>query len=223
VHPKDLVGKRVAVSAFQTTLSLLTKGDLRFYYDVPWEQIHWLVTTQEKVKFEPKPGVRIDFIGGREDLGRLLENGQIDAFFLPHPPHSISSGATRARRLFADCRAEEAAYYRKVGDFPIMHIIAIRQELLDKAPGIAKDLLKTFDQAWAIAKTYYDDPNWARLAWGRHDFEEERAQFVRDPWQNDFACNKANIERFIRYSQDQGLIPETYPAETLFAPSTLNT
>jgi 4,5-dihydroxyphthalate decarboxylase len=222
-HPKDLIGKRVALSSFQTTLSLLAKGDMRFYYDVPWEKIHWLVTSKEKVQFVPKEGVKIDFIGDRQNLGHLLEDREIDAFFLPQPPHSVASGATRARRLFADCRAEEAAYYRKVGDFPIMHVIAIRQEFLDKAPGLAELLVDTFERAREIARSYYVDPNWAQLAWGRHDFEEERALFGRDPWKNGFTCNKANIERFIRYSYDQGLIPEVYPAETLFAPSTLDT
>ena len=34
--------------------------------------------------------------------------------------------------------------------------------------------------------------------------------------------NKANIERFIKYSHDQGLIDEPYEADTLFAPDTLD-
>ncbi len=41
-HPRDLIGKKVALSSFQTTLSLLAKGDLKFEYGVPWEEIKWL-------------------------------------------------------------------------------------------------------------------------------------------------------------------------------------
>lgn len=222
-EPKDLVGKKVALSSFQTTLSLLAKGDMKFYYDVPWEDVHWLLTTDEKVKFEVKEGVRLDFIGNRADLGRMLGKREIDAFFLPHPPHSVVSGETPARRLFADCKAEELAYFEKVGDFPIMHVVAIRQELLDKEPWIAKAAFDMFNEAKAIAETYYEDPNWSRLAWGRHYFEEERNLFVRDPWENGFARNKANLGRFIKYSHDQGLIPEVYEPERLFAESTLDT
>lgn len=221
-EPKDLIGKKVALSSFQTTLSLLAKGDMKFHYGVPWEDIHWLLTTDEKVKFTVKPGVKLDFIGNRADLGHMLENGEIDAFFLPHPPHSVVSGETPARRLFADCKAEELAYYEKNGDFPIMHVVAIRQSLLDKEPWVAKAVMDMFNQAKTIAESYYEDPNWSRLAWGRHDFEDERNLFVNDPWENGYARNKANIARFIKYSHDQGLIDEEYEPERLFAEQVLD-
>lgn len=221
--PADLLGKRVAIRSFQTTLSLLAKGDMKFHYDVPWEKIHWLLTTEEKVKFKVKEGVKLDFIGNRQDLGRALEDGEIDAFFLPHPPHSVVSGKRAARRLFADCKAEELAYYERVGDFPIMHVIAIRQEVVDKNPWVAKAVYDMFNAAKEIAESYYEDPNWSRLAWGRHYFEEERRNFGADPWENGFARNRKNIERFIKYSHDQNLIEATYPPETLFCKETLDT
>jgi 4,5-dihydroxyphthalate decarboxylase len=152
-----------------------------------------------------------------------LENREIDAFFLPHPPHSVVSGETPARRLFADCKAEELDYFEKVGDFPIMHVVAIRQSLLDSDPSLAHGVFDMFNQAKALAQTYYEDPNWSRLAWGRHYFEEERNLFVRDPWENGFNRNKANLERFIKYSHDQGLIDEIYPPSRLMAEQTLDT
>ncbi len=222
-HPKDLVGKKVALSSFQTTLSLLAKGDMKFYYDVPWETIHWVLTTEEKVKFKTKPGVKLEFIGDRADLGRALEAREIDAFFLPHPPHSVVSGKTAARRLFADCKAEELDYYESVGDYPIMHVVAIRQEVIDRNPWVARAVYDMFNDAKRLAEEYYEDPNWSRLAWGRHDYEDERRLFVRDPWENGFKRNRKNIERFIKYSHDQGLIDAPYEPETLFAKQTLDT
>jgi 4,5-dihydroxyphthalate decarboxylase len=222
-HPKDLIGRKVALSSFQTTLSLLAKGDMKFYYDVPWERIHWLLTTQEKVKFKVKEGVKVDFIGDRQDLGRALEAKAIDAFFLPHPPRSVMSGQTAARRLFTDCPAEELAYYDKVGDYPIMHAVAIRQELVRNAPWVTRAVFDLFNKAKDIAESYFEDPNWSRLAWGRHDFENERSLFGRDPWENGFKRNRANVERFIKYSKDQGLIDLACEPETLFAEETLDT
>jgi 4,5-dihydroxyphthalate decarboxylase len=201
----------------------LAKGDMKFHYEVPWEDIHWLLTTDEKVEFNVKEGVKLDFIGNRADLGKMLENREIDAFFLPHPPYSVVSGETPARRLFADCKAEELDYYEKVGDFPIMHIVAIRQSLLDADPTLAQGVFKMFNEAKELAQSYYEDPNWSRLAWGRHYFEEERNLFVDDPWENGFKRNKANLERFIKYSHDQGLIDEAYGPERLFAENTLDT
>ena len=42
-----------------------------------------------------------------------------------------------------------------------------------------------------------------------------------NPWRNGFKENRDNIERFIKYSHDQGLIDEPYAPETLFAEDTL--
>lgn len=222
-HPRDMIGKKVALSAFQTTLSLLAIGDLKSYHNVPWEGIHWLLTSEEKVAFQVKAGVKVDFIGNRQRLGMALENGAIDAFFLPHPPHSVSTGQTRARRLFADSEGEEITYFNTIGDYPIMHVIVLRQELAHAHPWLCKALYKMFNEANIISEGYYEDPNWSRLAWGLHALEEERRVFGRDPWQNGFKRNHRNIQRFIAYAHDQGLIGETYPAERLFDPSTLDT
>jgi 4,5-dihydroxyphthalate decarboxylase len=167
--------------------------------------------------------VKVDFIGDRQDLGRALEAKAIDAFFLPHPPHSVMSGQTAARRLFADCPAEEYAYYKKIGDYPIMHTVAIREELVRDAPWVARAVFDIFNKAKDIAEGYFEDPNWSRLAWGRHDFENERSLFGRDPWENGVKRNRANIERFIKYSKDQGLIDLACEPETLFAEETLDT
>ena len=100
---------------------------------------------------------------------------------------------------------------------------AIREDLLEAEPWLATATMDMFDCARDLAATYYEDPNWSRLAWGRHYFENERTFFGRDPWQNGFARNRANIERMIRYSHDQGLIEAPYEPETLFVEDTLDT
>ncbi len=92
-----------------------------------------------------------------------------------------------------------------------------------KAPWIAHAVFEMFNKAKAIAESYFEDPNWSRLAWGRHDFEQERKLFGRDPWANGFRRNRANIERFIKYSHDQNLIGRAYEPETLFCKETLDT
>ena len=47
--PADLIGRKVALHSFQTTLSLLGKGDLKLDYDVSWEKIPWVCMREELV------------------------------------------------------------------------------------------------------------------------------------------------------------------------------
>ena len=221
-EPKHLPGKRVALSSFQTTLSLLARGDLKFEYGVPWEDIHWHVSTDEKVAFTPKPGVKITRLPKGADLGELLEKGEIDCMFMPHPPLSVMSGKVKTRRLFPDTQGEELRYFRKTGYYPIMHVLALRKELAEREPWIGMALMDMYQQSLDLAESYYDDPNWSRLAWGRHYYERER-ETLGDAWKNGFAVNRANLGRFIEYSRDQGLIGERYAPERLFMEATLGT
>jgi 4,5-dihydroxyphthalate decarboxylase len=221
--PSDLKGRRVAIRSFQTTLSLLAKGDLKFEYDTPWEEIVWLLQDREKIRFEMKPGVKVEMLAEGTDVGHLLKDGTADAVIQPHPPKSITSGAVKVRRLFADADAEELRYFKKYGWWPIMHVIAIRSELADRHPELGPGLMASFRQARSIAWDYFSDPNWSSLAWGRRYFERERAAFGRDPWTFGVAANRANLEQFIGYSHDQGLIGRRLAVEELFHPSVLST
>src|SRR6185503_19221697 len=58
--PQELVGKKVGLSTFQTTLSVLAKGDLQTEYNVPWRKIHWIISKEEAVPFTPEAGVRVE-------------------------------------------------------------------------------------------------------------------------------------------------------------------
>ena len=42
--PQQLVGRKVGLSTFQTTLSVLARGDLQTEYNVPWRQIEWYIS-----------------------------------------------------------------------------------------------------------------------------------------------------------------------------------
>lgn len=220
-EPKDLIGKKVGLNTFQTTLSVLAKGDLQDEYGVPWRSIEWVVSKPEAVAFEPEPGTVIRMVPQGNNIGRMLQEGDIDAIFRPHPPRQVLEGASDIRRLFTDSKAEEARYVRKNGFYPIMHLIAFRDEVLDRHPDAAPALLEAFEKADAICERYYDDPNWSRLVWGRLHLEEERRLLGHDLWPIGIAKNRANLERFMEYSRDQGLIRHAIPVEGLFAEAVL--
>jgi 4,5-dihydroxyphthalate decarboxylase len=221
--PQDLVGKRVGLSTFQTTLSVLARGDLQEEYGVPWREIHWYISKDEAVPLKPLEGVRMQLLKPGQKIGAMVKNGEIDALMMPHPPREALSAGSNIRRLFADPKAEEAKYFRKNGYYPIMHLIAFKNEVLKNEPALAISVSDAFQRAKQACMEYYDDPNWSRFVWGRHLFEEEREVFGDDPWPNGVRKNRANLERFIDYSTDQGLLARKLSVEELFAPNAVDT
>jgi 4,5-dihydroxyphthalate decarboxylase len=220
--PQDLIGKRVGVSTFQTTLSVLAKGDLQAEFNVPWRKMDWIVSKEEAVPFKPQAGVRIEIVPAGTKIGAMLEQGEIAALMVPHPPPQALRGSPKIRRLFADPKQEEIKYFRKNGYYPIMHLLAFKEEALKKNPWIATSVMTAFEKAKQACMEYYDDPNWSRFIWGRHFFEEERQAFGDDPWPNGVKKNRANLARFIGYSTDQGLMEKKLEVEELFAANTLD-
>jgi len=220
--PQDLIGKRVGLSTFQTTLSVLAKGDLQSEYNVQWRKMEWIVSKEEAISFKPQEGVHIELVASGKKIGVMLEQGEISALMVPHPPQQALKGSPKIRRLFADPKQEEIKYFQKNGYYPIMHVVTFKDEALAKNPDLAQNVMAAFDRAKEACMAYYDDPNWSRFVWGRHLFEEEKTAFGDDPWPHGVKRNRANLQRFMEYSLDQGLMEKKLTVEDLFASDTLN-
>jgi len=201
---------------------VLAKGDLQSEYNVPWRKMNWIVSKEEAIPFKPQEGVRVELAPAGKKMGTMLEQGEIAALMVPHPPKEALRDSKKIRRLFADPKQEEVRYFQKNGFYPIMHVVAFKDEVLAKNPGLAPSMMAAFDKAKAVCMDYYDDPNWSRFIWGRHLFEEERKAFGDDPWPYGIKKNRANLERFIGYSLDQGLMQKQLEVEQLFATGSLH-
>ncbi len=221
--PHDLVGRRVGLNTYQTTLSVLAKGDLAHEYGVPWKQITWVTAREETIPFDVPADVRIEQSPAGADFGQLLAKGELAALFVPHPPRVVLERVPRVGPLFPDARAEETRYFQKNGYYPIMHVVCARADVLEGDPWTARAIFEAFEQARAASLRYYEDPNWSRFAWGRQYVEEERRLLGMDPWRNGLAANRASLERFIQFAQEQGLLSRRLAVEALFAESTLDT
>lgn len=102
-----------------------------------------------------------------------------------------------------------------------MHVMAMRSSLAESRPDVPLMVMDLFDQAQRISRSYFDDPNWSQLAWGRKYFEDERQLLAADVWSMGVRENAKNLRDFIEYMLDQGLISRRMSVDELFAPSTL--
>lgn len=221
--PRDLLGKRVGINSFQTTLSVLAKGDLAFEYGVPWKDIHWIVQRQEELKWESKEDISIEYLTKGQDAAQMLIDGELDAYFHPSPPPLIYRRSDRVRRLFKDSKAESIRYFRKHGYCPIMHIMVLPTKLADKEPWLPEAAIKMWNEAKEKTLSYYSDPGYSLLLFGQNELETEQNALQAEPWTSGLASNRANLEQFIRYSFDQRLIESALSVESLFHDSVLDT
>ncbi len=216
---KELAGKRVGLSSFQTTLSVLAKGDLGAEYGIPWRKVRWVTTADEAVT--PRAGEKEPFERSGKKVFELLRDGDVDAIFVPHPPKQMLEDTENYVRLIPNSKDEEIKYFKKNGYFPIMHLFAIKESALLKIPRLPEILMEAFGRAKEVCRERYDDPNWSYLAWGRLQVEEQNRLLGRDLWADGVLKNKKNLERFIEYSKDQNLIDNLHDVKELFHESTI--
>ena len=223
VQPQDLVGRRVMIRSFQVTMTVLALGDLKFEYGAPWEDIHWVVETEELLPLNDHQSVKVEQLPQGADVGQFLLDGAADAMIYPHPPPSVLEARDEIRPLFPDRKAEALSYFRKHSYYPIMHLIAIQRDLVEENPWLPRTVMNMWNDAKALSTEFYDDPGYSQIAFGRNAFETQEETMARDMWPSGLAANRLNLENFVRYSFDQGLIEEPLDVDLLFDPSLLDT
>jgi 4,5-dihydroxyphthalate decarboxylase len=221
-RPQDLAGRTIGIPEYQQTASLWVRGILRDRYGVDTRSITWR-TASERTKMEPPPGVDIQRIPEGETLEAMLADGRIDAFIGPRPPACFTERTAPVARLFSDVRAEEEAYYKATRFFPIMHCMAIRRDVAEANPGLAKALLRAFNEAKAIALAEMAMVNVLRvsLPWIVSEVARQTELMGGDPWPYGFAANREELAAMCRYAQEDGLATRAIAPEELFHPDTL--
>ena len=221
-QPKDLIGKKVGGTNFQPAGNIWVRGILEEHHGVPHQSLIWVVDRSEDIGFTPPKGLRIEMIPAGKSLETMLAEGELPAMISPTLPKPIQQGDQRVARLFADYKRVELEYFVKTGIFPIMHVNVIRQEIVDKYPWVATNLVKAFEEAKNLAYKRVANPRMIPLAWVRTAFEEEREVLGPDPWAYGLgAANRKNLETIIRYSHQQGLIGRKMSLEELFVDTDL--
>ena len=219
--PKDLAGRRIAIWAFQVTMSVLAKGDLQAEYGLPWREVTWVTQRPEEIASDAGASVIERMPEGRTGADMLIA-GEVDAYIDPHPPEEIYSDP-RVRRLFPDTPAECHRYWDNHGYYPMMHLIAIKDEAIAAHPDLPRAVMRMWDEACAQAYEFYVDHNYTVLPFGRYAFEANIGEFDDALWPSGLAANRACLDRFIGYMVDQELLPSAVPVESLFHESVLDT
>lgn len=227
--PADLKGRTLGVPSYHFTRGLCARGVLRDEYGVEPGDVAWRIGGVDEpedfdyVGFAPPPGVDVRPIDRSQCLGALLAQGSIDGIISYRDPGVLHDGTPHVDRLFPDFRPVERAYYQKTGVFPIMHLLGVRESLVERHPWLARSLVKAFEAAKALVLPRLTDLNAlaVTLPWLVAEAQDTIRLMGEDYWPYGVEKNRATIEAQTRWSHEQGLSPRRYTAEEMFVPSTL--
>jgi 4,5-dihydroxyphthalate decarboxylase len=225
----DLAGKRIGLPEYQQTAALWVRGILREHHGVETQGIAWRTGGMEetggseRVALKLPPELDVRPIGAQETLNGLLASGELDAVIGPRPPSCFVARSAPVDRLYPDYRAEEEAYFRATGFFPIMHCVALRKELAAEHPWLPLEIFRAFARARAMAVADLSLVNVLRasLPWIAAEAEAQTRIMGGDPWPYGFARNRDEVAAMIRYAVADGLAAQAIAPEALFHPSTL--
>ncbi len=218
----DLRGGRVGTQDWAMTAGIYARGWLQHGLGIAPADIAWVQAglnapgRVEHLRFHFPPGMR-HRVRPETSLAALLAAGEIDAILSPQAPQGA------VRRLGLDLPAEERAYARASGLFPIMHVIALRRSVAEAHPWLPRRLLDAFHIAKARSLARLADSMVSRFPtpWAWQAAEEARALFGTDPWPYGLAANRPTIEAFLGFCFEQGVGARRVAIEELFLPTAL--
>jgi 4,5-dihydroxyphthalate decarboxylase len=223
--PAELAGKRIGIPQWTQTAVTYVRGWLQHEIGVPLTSIDWVQAgvndpgRKEMATFDLPAGYRLRSVQDKS-LGELLLDGGIDAMITARPPNVFLDGKHGVRRLIPDYRAQELAYFRKTGIFPIMHVLVMRRDAYEANRWIARNLLEAFEQAKraCLPELYQGQQSFLPTAWGNDHIEEtNRVLFPDgDPWPYGIEKNRATLEPFLAYCHEQGVTKRRLALAELF-------
>lgn len=212
--PTDLEGRRVGVNrGYTVTTGVWARGILQDEYGVDLDRVTWVLSGDEHVaEYRPPANVVPMEPGG--SLETMVTTGEVAA--------AIGVGATHpdVAPLIPD--AEEAAFgsLHRRGLYPINHLVVVKDELLEKHPGLATAV---FD-AFAAAKRRYVERLRADAieAPTPTDLMYKRVMEITgdDPLPYGIAPNRPMIEQLIGHAVRQRILESPPTVEDLFPEST---
>ena len=221
--PADLKGKRIGVPEWAQTAAVYTRGWLEHDAGVPLTSIDWVqagteqADRPEKVSLNLPKGLNLTPIADRT-LSEMIVTGELDAIFTASAPVPFQKKDPNIVRLFPDYRTEEEAYFKRTRIWPIMHVIAMRRDILRQYPWLARNLYLAFDEAKnrATRRLFSSAVSRYPMPWLRDHVDHLHDLFEGDFYPYGIEENRTTLEAFLRWSYEQGIAKRLMQPEDIF-------
>ena len=211
--PKDLEGNRVGVNrGYTVTTGVWARSILQEEHGVDLSKVTWVLSGDEHVEaYRPPPNV-VSIAAG-ETIEEQLESGKLVAAI------NIKTDNSNFQSLIKDPTEAGLAAYQGRGHYPINHLIAVRDDVLDAHPGLAVALFNAFVES----KNHY----LKRLRDGAIENPDAMDKlYLRilelggDPLPYGIEPNRPVLEKLIGHTLTQKILTKPVEIESLFAPTT---
>jgi 4,5-dihydroxyphthalate decarboxylase len=230
-HPTALKGKKIGCFRYGATAVVWARGFLLDEYDLKTTDMSWYVSGREvyigsdlpvKVeRLDPPP----PFGQEKPHLARLLSEGELQAALVAGDSGYLglfgggslpkAMGEARGVRPLFDDSEEIVRWVRKTRIYPIIHLIALKEEAAERYPDLPIKLLEAFREAKKLSTKYLSQEQ-------IQGHEQEKAALGEDPYAYVLGdTEKRTMAALARYQVEQGLLKQVPPVESLFVRQTL--
>ena len=193
-----------------------TRGVFDDFYGVSVNKIKWLTERPERIKVK-LPKTQIKRLPEGMTSVAALEDGLVDAIGSFDRPES-----KKIVRLFKDSKEEEIKYYRRTKIFPIMHALAIKNEILERSPWVAQSIMQAMQKSKQIAYETRDKlaPQNGSINIWNDGLRDQYEVFGEDPFPYGLDVNMHTLETWASYLRKQGYITKKPDIRSMFAKGT---
>ena len=221
--PADLKGKKVGSPEWAHTAAVYMRGWLADEAGVKLQDVHWYQAgtnepgRTEKVELSLPKGVKLTRVDDKS-LSNMLAAGEIDCALVARPPDCFMRKHPDVVRLFPDYLEMEEKYYARTKVWPIMHVIAMKRQILDAIPGwpAASTTPSSTSKNNSIARLIEQSVSRYPLPWLTTYARRMRDMFDGDPFPFGIEANRPTLEQFLRYTHEQGIAHRHAKVEEIF-------
>ena len=229
-HPSELRGKKIGCIRYGATAVVWERGFLLDEYGLKTPDMSWYVSGREvfigqdlpvKVeRLEPQP----PFGQEKSVLAKMVSEGALGAALVAGDmgylgifgggilPETMGE-FPGVKPLFEDTE-EIIRHVKKTRLYPIIHIIALKEEIAERYPDFPVKLLEAFRQARKISAKYLTPDE-------MEGHKKEAAVLGEDPYAYVLGeTEKRTLLALNRYQIEQGLMKKELLVESLFVPGT---
>lgn len=214
-NPRELEGKRVGVNrGYTVTTGVWARAVLQEEHGVDLSKITWMLSGDEHVQAYRPPKNVVPIAPGKT-IDELLESGDLSAAIgvktdnpdiVPLIPHALEAGI---------------AAFESRGHYPINHLVAVRDDVLQAHPTAAVAIFDAFAESKArylqqLGDAAIEQPDATDRLYAR------LLASGADPLPYGIAPNRQVLDDLIRHATTQRILRRPVDIESVFAEATLH-